>query len=161
MKTNACRILDALKIRYSMREYTVDPDDLTGQTVARKIGLPEEQVFKTLLCRVDAVELVFAVLSVAQELDFKKLAAAAGGHKAKLASLNEVQPLTGYIRGGVTVFGSKKEYTVFVDASIQRYDTISVSAGGRGTQILLTPADYIRASKSTIRDIAAQAGSTA
>lgn len=150
MKTNACRILDALKISYTTREYAVDPSDLSGQTVAKKIALPEEQVFKTLLCRVDTSGLVFAVLSVAQELDFKKLAAAAGGHKVKLASLSEVQPLTGYIRGGVTVFGSKKEYPAFVDASIERYDIISVSAGVRGLQILLAPADYIRAANATV-----------
>ncbi|HEX4019539.1 MAG TPA: Cys-tRNA(Pro) deacylase [Acidobacteriaceae bacterium] len=158
MKTNACRILDALHIPYTTREYAVDPDDLTGQTVARKIGLPEAQVFKTLLCRIDTTELVFAVLSVAQELDFKKLAVAAGGHKAKLASLSEVQPLTGYIRGGVTVFGGKKDFPVFADRSIEIFDIISVSAGTRGLQILLAPADYLRAANATVVDLATHAG---
>ena len=157
MKTNACRILDALNIHYTTCEYTVDPGDLTGQTVARKIGLPEEQVFKTLLCCIDATEFIFAVLSVAQELNFKKLAAAAGGRKAKLTSLNEVQPLTGYIRGGVTVFGSKKEFPAYVDPSIEQYGTISVSAGTRGLQILLSPADYIRAANATVIDITGDA----
>lgn len=156
MKTNACRILDALHIAYTTREYAVDPNDLSGQTVARKIGLPEDQVFKTLLCRMDTGENVFAVLSVAQELDPKKLAAAAGGHRAKLAPLNEVQPLTGYLRGGVTVFGSKKDFPVYVDSGINKFDTISVSAGARGLQILLAPADYIRAARAIVLPLAAK-----
>ncbi len=109
MKTNACRLLDALDIQYETRVYPVDPDDLSGQTVATKIGLPPEQVFKTLLCRIDGERIVFAVLSVADELDFKKLAAAAQGRRAEMVPIRELQPLTGYIRGGVTVFGSKKK----------------------------------------------------
>ncbi|MGC1783011.1 MAG: Cys-tRNA(Pro) deacylase [Acidobacteriaceae bacterium] len=150
MKTNACRMLDALGIAYETREYAVDPEDLSGQTVARKIGLPPEQVFKTLLCRVDAEQIVFAVLSVADELDFKKLAAAAGGRRAEMVSLQEVQPLTGYIRGGVTVFGSKKPSPVFTEKTMELFDLISVSAGVRGLQILLTPADYIRAAEARL-----------
>ncbi len=141
----ACSIRWAFS--YETREYEVDPDDLSGQTVARKIGLPPEQVFKTLLCRVDQEQIVFAVLSVADELDFKKLAAAAGGRRAELVPIKEVQPLTGYIRGGVTVFGSKKAYPAFVEETIQLFDIISVSAGTRGLQILLAPADYLRAPK--------------
>ena len=153
MKTNACRMLDALGILYETREYEVDLDDLSGQTVARKIGLPPEQVFKTLLCRVDAEPIVFAVLSVADELDFKKLAAAASGRRAELVPIQEVQPLTGYIRGGVTVFGSKKPFPVFVEETIEIFDIISVSAGMRGLQILLTPADYIRAAEAQAIDL--------
>lgn len=153
MKTNACRLLDALQIRYETREYEVDPDDLSGQTVAKKIGLPAEQVFKTLLCRVDQQEIVFAVLSVADDLDFKKLAAAAGGRRAELVPIKEVQPLTGYIRGGVTVFGSKKPFPVFAEESIELFDVISVSAGMRGMQILLSPADYLRASEAKLVDL--------
>lgn len=150
MKTNACRLLDGLQIPYETREYEVDPEDLSGQTVAKKIGLPAEQVFKTLLCRVDQQEIVFAMLSVADELDFKKLAAAVGGRRAELVPIKEVQPLTGYVRGGVTVFGSKKAFPVFADESIESFDTISVSAGMRGMQILLSPADYLRAAEATV-----------
>jgi Cys-tRNA(Pro)/Cys-tRNA(Cys) deacylase len=165
MKTNACRLLDALQIRYELREYAVDPDDLSGETVARKINMPTEQVFKTLLCRVDQQNIVFAVLSVEDELDFKKLASAAGGRRAELVPIKEVQPLTGYIRGGVTVFASKKPYPVFVDESIELFDVISVSAGTRGTQIILSPADYLCAAEATLVDLtrpqttAAQGGS--
>jgi Cys-tRNA(Pro)/Cys-tRNA(Cys) deacylase len=146
-------MLDALAIRYETREYTVDPDDLSGETVARKIGLPPEQVFKTLLCRVDHEQIVFAVLSVAGELDFKKLAAAAGGKRAELVPITEVQPLTGYIRGGVTVFGSKKAFPVFAEETIEIFDRISVSAGMRGLQLLLSPADYIRAAQAQLVDL--------
>lgn len=158
MKTNACRMLDALGIAYGTREYTVDPDDLSGQTVARKIGLPPDQVFKTLLCRVEPEQIVFAVLSVADELDFKKLAKAAGGRRAEMVSLQEVQPLTGYIRGGVTVFGSKKPFPVFVDETMELLDLISVSAGMRGLQILLDPADYIRAATAQLSDLTRATG---
>jgi Cys-tRNA(Pro)/Cys-tRNA(Cys) deacylase len=154
MKTNACRLLDALQIRYETREYPVDPDDLSGETVARKINMPGQQVFKTLLCRVDQQSIVFAVLSVSDELDFKKLAAAAGGRRAEMVSIKEVQPLTGYIRGGVTVFASKKPYPVFVDESIELFDVISVSAGTRGMQILLSPANYLSAAEATVVDLA-------
>jgi Cys-tRNA(Pro)/Cys-tRNA(Cys) deacylase len=153
VKTNACRMLDALGIAYETREYAVDPDDLSGQTVARKIGLPPEQVFKTLLCRVEPEQIVFAALSVADELDFKKLAAVAGGRHAEMVSLQEIQPLTGYIRGGVTVFGSKKPFPVFAEETIELFDAISVSAGVRGLQILLDPADYIRATQARLADL--------
>ena len=153
MKTNACRLLDALGIHYETRAYEVDPEDLSGQTVAKKIGLPAEQVFKTLLCRVDQDANVFAVLSVADELDFKKLASAAKGRRAELMPIKEVQPLTGYVRGGVTVFGSKKPFPVFADESIELFDVISVSAGTRGLQILLTPADYLRAAEAKLIDL--------
>ncbi len=154
MKTNACRLLDALQIRYETREYEVDPEDLSGGTVAIKIGLPPEQVFKTLLCRVDQKDIVFAVLSVTDELDFKKLASAVAGRRAELVPIKEVQPLTGYIRGGVTVFASKKPYPVFADESIELFDVISVSAGTRGMQIVLRPADYLRAAEATVVDLA-------
>jgi Cys-tRNA(Pro)/Cys-tRNA(Cys) deacylase len=159
MKTNACRLLDALQIRYETREYKVDPEDLSGETVAMKIELPAEQVFKTLLCRVDQQDIVFAVLSVADELNFKKLASAVGGRRAELVPIREVQPLTGYIRGGVTVFASKKPYPVFVDESIELFDTISVSAGTRGMQILLRPADYLRAAEARTLDLTRPAAS--
>jgi len=153
MKTNACRLLDALQIRYETREYEVDPEDLSGETVATKINMPVEQVFKTLLCRIDQKDVVFAVLSVADELDFKKLASAVGGRRAELVPIKEVQPLTGYIRGGVTVFASKKPYPVFVDESVELFDVISVSAGTRGMQMVLRPADYLRAAEATVVDL--------
>jgi Cys-tRNA(Pro)/Cys-tRNA(Cys) deacylase len=153
MKTNGARFLDILGIPYSVREYEVDPQDLTAPTVARKIGMPVEQVFKTLLTTDGAGSHFFAVIPGGDELDFKKLARVAGVRKAEMVSLKDVQPLTGYIRGGVTVFGAKKAYPVFADETMELFDEISVSAGVRGTQLILAPADYLRASEATVADL--------
>jgi Cys-tRNA(Pro)/Cys-tRNA(Cys) deacylase len=152
-KTNAARLLDGLKISYELRPYEVDPDDLTAISVAKKIGMPPEQVFKTLLAHTNAGEHAFAVIPGDAELDLKKLAHAAGAKKAELASLKEVEPLTGYIRGGVTVMAAKKPFTAFADETIELFDVISVSAGQRGLQLILSPADYLRASESTLADL--------
>lgn len=145
MKTNGARFLESLSIPFELREYEVDPDDLSAITVAKKIGMPAEQVFKTLLTTGGPGSHVFAVIPGDAELDFKKLARVAGLRKAEMVSLKEVQPLTGYIRGGVTVFGAKKAFPVFVDETAILYDKISVSAGTRGTQVILSPDDYLRA----------------
>jgi Cys-tRNA(Pro)/Cys-tRNA(Cys) deacylase len=153
MKTNAARILESLAIPYTLQEYEVDPDDLSAIAVARKIGLPVEQVFKTLLTTTGPDQYAFAVIPGDAELDFKKLARAAGARKAEMVSLKDVQPLTGYIRGGVTVFGAKKDFPVFADETIELFDFISVSAGQRGVQILLAPQGYLRVAKATVADL--------
>jgi Cys-tRNA(Pro)/Cys-tRNA(Cys) deacylase len=153
MKTNAARILESLAIPYTLQEYEVDPDDLSAIAVARKIGLPVEQVFKTLLTTTGPEQYAFAVIPGDAELDFKKLARAAGARKAEMVSLKDVQPLTGYIRGGVTVFGAKKDFPVFADETIELFDFISVSAGQRGVQILLAPQDYLRVAKAKVADL--------
>jgi Cys-tRNA(Pro)/Cys-tRNA(Cys) deacylase len=145
MKTNGARFLESLNIPFELREYEVDPEDLSAITVAKKIGMPAEQVFKTLLTTDGAHEYVFAVIPGDAALDFKKLSRLAGWRKAEMAPLKDVQPLTGYIRGGVTIFGAKKPYPVFVDEMLILFDRISVSAGTRGTQLILTPDDYLRA----------------
>ncbi len=150
MKTNGARILDALGIRYELREYEVDPDDLAAETVARKVGLPAEQVFKTLVAKGDRKGVCFAVVPGDAQLDPKALAKVTGDRKADTVPLKDVQPLTGYIRGGVTALGAKKDYPTFVDESAMLFDVISISAGVRGTQILLAPADYVRAVKGTL-----------
>jgi Cys-tRNA(Pro)/Cys-tRNA(Cys) deacylase len=154
MKTNAARILESLAIPYTLQEYEVDPDDLSAIAVARKIAWPVEQVFKTLLTTTGPDQYAFAVIPGDAELDFKKLARAAGARKAEMVSLKDVQPLTGYIRGGVTVFGAKKDFPVFADETIELFDFISVSAGQRGIQILLAPHDYLRVAKATVADLA-------
>lgn len=153
MKTNAARLLDRLGVPYELREYTVDPADLSAPAVAAKIGMPVEQVFKTLLCRLHDGEHVFAAVPGDAELDLKKLATAAGAKKAELASLKDVEPLTGYIRGGVTVMGAKKAFRAFADESIELFDAVSVSAGQRGLQLLLAPVDYLRASEAILADL--------
>lgn len=162
MKTNGARYLESLGIAFELREYEVDPNDLTAITVAKKIGMPAEQVFKTLLTtgapsdrssslgwRTDGNrEYVFAVVPGDAELDFKKLARASGLLKLEMTPLKDVQPLTGYIRGGVTIFGAKKAYPVYIDETAILFDKISVSAGARGTQIIVAPDDYVRAAKA-------------
>ena len=152
-KTNAARLLDSLAIPYELRAYEVDPEDLTAISVARKIGLPPEQVFKTLLAHTNSGDHLFAVIPGDSELDLKKLAHAANAKKVELASLKEVEPLTGYIRGGVTVMAARKPFPAFADETIQLHDLISVSAGQRGLQLLLAPADYLRATSATLADL--------
>lgn len=154
MKTNAVRLLDEMGIAYALREYEVDPDDLTAETVAAKIGLPLEQVFKTLVARGDRQGVCFAVVPGNARLNLKALAKLTGDRKVETVPLKEVQPLTGYIRGGVTVLGARKAYPVFVDETIELFDVVSVSAGMRGLQILLAPAKYLEATGATVGDIA-------
>ncbi|HEY3706513.1 MAG TPA: Cys-tRNA(Pro) deacylase [Terracidiphilus sp.] len=148
MKTNAARFLEGLGITFELREYEVDPEDLSAIAVAKKVGMPPEQVFKTLLTTDGKGEYVFAVIPGDAELDFKKLARAAGMRKAEMTPLKDVQPLTGYIRGGVTVFGAKKAYPVFVDETVILFDVISVSAGARGAQLILAPDGYLKAAEA-------------
>lgn len=153
MKTNAARQLDALGISYEVREYEVDESDLTAESVARKVGLPPEQVFKTLVARGDRHGVCFAVVPGDQHLDLKALAQLTGDKKIDPVALKEVQPLTGYIRGGVTALAAKKNYPVFADETIELFDVISVSAGLRGAQLLLAPGDYLRATGATVGPI--------
>ncbi|MGA3026453.1 MAG: Cys-tRNA(Pro) deacylase [Bryobacteraceae bacterium] len=154
MKTNATRILDSMGIRYRLVEYAVDPNDLSAESVARKVGLPPEQVFKTLVVRGDRGGVYLAVIPANQELDGKALARLTGDRHVEMAPLREVQNLTGYIRGGVTVLGCKREYPVWADETIELFDVIAVSAGVRGTQMLLSPGDYLRATKAALGAIA-------
>ena len=152
-KTNAARHLDTLNIAYELIPYEVDLEDLTALSVARKIGLPPEQVFKTLLAQTNTGGHIFAVIPGDAELDLKKLAQAAGAKKTELASLKEVEPLTGYIRGGGPGMGAKKPFPAYADETIELFDQISVSAGQRGLQLLLAPADYLRAANATLTDL--------
>jgi Cys-tRNA(Pro)/Cys-tRNA(Cys) deacylase len=153
MKTNAARILDTLRIRYELRSYEVGDEHAPAEVVAEKVGLPPEQVFKTLVARGDRHGVCFAVVPANASLDLKALARLSGDRKVDTVPLKEVTPLTGYVRGGVTALGAKKDYPVFLDESAQLFDVISVSAGVRGTQILLAPADYVRAVKATVGPI--------
>lgn len=155
-KTNAARILDQLGIHYELREYQVDPEDLAAETVAAKIGMPPEQVFKTLVVRGERNGVALAVIPGNYELDFKAMAQALGDKKVEMVQLKEVQPLTGYIRGGVTALGGKKDYPVVVDETIILWDVISISAGQRGTQIILAPDDYIKATHAAVAEISRQ-----
>jgi len=154
MKTNAARTLDTLGVRYELRTYEVDEADLSAESVAAKVGLPPEQVWKTLVARGDRHGVCLAVVAGSSALDLKALARLSGNSSVETVALKEVLPLTGYIRGGVTALACKKDYPVFVDELIQLFDVVSVSAGVRGTQILLAPADYLRAVRATVGAIA-------
>jgi Cys-tRNA(Pro)/Cys-tRNA(Cys) deacylase len=158
MKTNAARILDGLGIRYELRTYDVDPDDLSATTVARKIGMPPEQVWKTLVARGDRHGVCLAVVPGNAQLDLKAMARLTGDRKVDTVPLKEVQPLTGYVRGGVTALGAKRAYPVYADETVALFDVISISAGVRGTQILVSPDDYLRATGAKVGPIALPGG---
>jgi len=147
-KTNAARYLDSLKIAYELRDYDLGEEEFSATAVAEKIGMPPEQVFKTLLCATHQREHLFAIVPGNAELAFKKLAQAAGTRNAEMAPIKDVLPLTGYVRGGVTVFGAKKPFPIYIDETLELFDAISVSAGARGTQLILTPTHYLKAAQS-------------
>jgi Cys-tRNA(Pro)/Cys-tRNA(Cys) deacylase len=150
MKTNAVRLLESAKIEFELRSYAVDPEDLSAETVARKVDVPIRQVYKTLVCRGERFGVMFAVVAGDTELDLKVLARSAADRKCQMVALKEVQPLTGYIRGGVTVMGAKKTYPAFVDADITLHRHERVSAGMRGLQVILAPADYLRVTAASL-----------
>jgi Cys-tRNA(Pro)/Cys-tRNA(Cys) deacylase len=154
MKTNAARILDRERIAYELREYAVDESDLSAPHVAAAVGLPAEQVFKTLVARGDRSGVLLAVIPANAELDLKGLAAASGNKSIDLVPLKEVVILTGYIRGGVSPIGTRKPYPVFVDETAELWDQIAVSAGRRGCQLLLAPADLVRITEAKVCAIA-------
>jgi Cys-tRNA(Pro)/Cys-tRNA(Cys) deacylase len=154
MKTNAVRLLEEMGVRYELRAYDVDPDDLTAETVAAKIGLPAAQVFKTLVARGDRHGVCLAVVPGNCRLDLKALARLTGDRKVETVPLKEVHPLTGYVRGGVTVLGAKKVYPVYVDETIERFEVVSISAGMRGLQVLLAPAEYLQLTGARLGPIA-------
>jgi Cys-tRNA(Pro)/Cys-tRNA(Cys) deacylase len=146
-KTNAARILDAAGVAYEIREYEVDESDLSAPHVAEAIGMPPEQVFKTLVARGDRTGVLMACIPANSDVDLKALAAASGNKKVELVAVKEVLGLTGYIRGGVSPIGAKKPYPIYLDETAQLWDTISVSAGMRGKQMLVAPDDLIRVTK--------------
>ena len=153
-KTNAARILDREGIHYELRTYTVDEDDLSAPHVAEAIGMPPEQVFKTLVARGDREGVLLACIPANTELDLKAVAAASGNRKVELVPVKEVLALTGYIRGGVSPIGAKKPYPFYLDETAELWDAISVSAGIRGCQMLLAPADLARITTAKLCGIA-------
>ena len=149
-KTNAARKLDELKIEYKLIEYAVDEEHLDAIHVAQEVGMPASQVFKTLCVRGDKNGVMFAVIPGDGELDLKALAKVSGNKRAELVALKEVLPLTGYIRGGCSPLGAKKNYPVYMDASCNNWPEIAISAGQRGMQLVVAPADLQRATNATV-----------
>jgi Cys-tRNA(Pro)/Cys-tRNA(Cys) deacylase len=148
-KTNAARFLDNLKIEYKLCEYEVDESDLTAESVARKVNLPLEQVFKTLVARGDKTGVLLACIPGGMDLDLKAMAEVSKNKKVEMVSLKEVQPLTGYVRGGVSPIGTKKSYPVYVDEQAMKHPFISISAGIRGCQIFIEPGSLTKALQAT------------
>ncbi len=148
-KTNAARLLDGAGIHYELREYPVDEDHLDAPHVAQAIGMPPDQVFKTLVIRGDRTGVLLAAIPASTELDLKALAAASGNKKVELVPVKEVLGLTGYIRGGVSPVGTRKPYPLYLDETADLWDVISFSAGLRGCQMLLAPGGLDRVVETT------------
>lgn len=148
------RILEAMDVSFQVHTYEVAAEGWTAESAAELLGLPHEQLFKTLVTRVDPVGVVVACVPGSLELDMKALAAAAGGKRADMVALKELQPLTGYVKGGCSPFGMKKDYPTYVDRSAERWPFISVNGGARGCQVYVSPADLIRVTHATLADIA-------
>ena len=147
-KTNAMRLLDRAGIPYEVAEYEVDESDLSGVHLAETLGIDVERVFKTLVTRGDKNGLHVFVIPAAEELDLKKCAAVTGDKRIEMIAVKELLPLTGYIRGGCSPVGMKKAYPTHIDELATLYDTVYVSGGQRGVQLILNPvalADYIGA----------------
>jgi len=157
-KTNAARLLDSLGVKYTLRQYPVDENDLSALAVARKIGMPPAQVFKTLVAAGDKNGILLACIPGSGELDLKTLARVSGNKRVELVPLKDVQKLTGYVRGGVSPLGTKKRYPVFLDASAEQWPEITISAGQRGCQLILKPADLVRAVGAQVSAIACMDG---
>lgn len=156
-KTNAARLLDQLLIPYRLIEYEVDESDLSAESVARKVNLPLNQVFKTLVARGDKTGVFLACIPGDAELDLKAMAKVSGNKRVDLVPLKDVLPLTGYIRGGVSPIGTKKSYPVYLDSSAFQFPFISISAGARGYQFFISPEDLRKAVKATFCEIARKA----
>lgn len=138
-KTNAMRLLDAAGISYRCTSYEYDESDLSGLHAAEQIGMPPEQVFKTLVTRGDKTGITVFCLPVGSELDLRKAASVSGNKKVEMTHVRELLGLTGYIRGGCSPIGMKKKYPTYIDETAALWDEIAVSAGQRGEQILIAP----------------------
>ena len=149
-KTNAMRRLDAAKIPYEILEYTVDENDLSGMHIAEQLGFPPEKMFKTLVAKGDKTGPLVFCIPVAEEIDLKRAASITGNKKIEMVHVKDLLALTGYIRGGCSPLGAKKDYPVYLDASAEAQEVIAISAGKRGEQIILKPADLVQAAKATV-----------
>jgi Cys-tRNA(Pro)/Cys-tRNA(Cys) deacylase len=152
-KTNAVRILEANQIPHRTFIYTVDENDLSGTSVAHKINIDEELVYKTLVTRNDKNEIFVFCIPVNQELNLKKAAAASGSKNIEMIKLNELLPLTGYIRGGCSPIGMKKKYPVIVEETAQLCEMIVISAGIRGMQVEIAPNDLAGIVEASFADV--------
>ena len=152
-KTNVARLLDKAKISYQLVAYEVDENDLSATHVAEQLGEDITQVFKTLVLRGDKSGPFVCVIPGAEEVDLKKAAKVSGNKKCELIPMKELLPLTGYIRGGCSPIGMKKHFPTYIHHTATLYPTIYVSAGQRGLQIRLSPADLIKEAQAKEADL--------
>ncbi len=149
-KTNAVRLLDKADIAYELIAYEPDESDLSAVHVARQTGQPVETVFKTLVVKGDKTGYFVCVIPGAEELDLKKAAATSGNKNCEMIPMKELLPVTGYIRGACSPIGMKKRFPTLIHESCSDYEHICVSAGQRGLQIRIAPADLIRMTDAKI-----------
>ena len=155
-KTNVVRLIESEKIAYSIKEYEVDENDLSGVHVAAQLGQPVEQVFKTLVLKGEQTGYLVCCIPVAEELDLKKVAKATGDKKVELIPMKDLLMVTGYIRGGCSPIGMKKKFPTFIDETCELFDIIAISAGIRGMQILLSPQNLINYIQAQPNDLCKQ-----
>ncbi len=154
-KTNAARILDKAGISYELQSYEVDENDLSAMHMAESLGLDQNQVFKTLVLKGDKSGYFVCVAPGGGELDLKKAAKAAGNKSCALIALKDLQPVTGYIRGGCSPLGMKKAFPTYIDRSALQWRKIYVSAGMRGLQLVIAPQDLVSAVNGALADLVA------
>ena len=142
-KTNAMRMLDKAKINYEALEYSYDDNDLSGVTIAKSVGLPCEMVFKTLVAKGDKTGPVVMCIPVDKEINLKKAASVTGNKKVEMIHVKDLLNLTGYIRGGCSPIGMKKKFPTFIEKSAENFEKITVSAGIKGCQLLVSVNELI------------------
>lgn len=152
-KTNVARLLDKAKISYQLIPYEVDENDLSATHVAAQLGENIAQVFKTLILHGDKSGYFVCVIPGGDEVDLKKAAKVSGNKKCEMIPVKELLPLTGYIRGGCSPIGMKKHFPTYIHHTVEQFDKIYVSAGQRGLQIRIAPADLIRQTQATMADL--------
>lgn len=151
-KTNAMRILEKEKIQFEIHRYECE-EFTDGVAIADTLGQPHEKVFKTLVTEGKSEEYFVFVIPIAEELDLKKAARAVGEKAVEMIHVKDINKVTGYIRGGCTAIGMKKDFYTVVDESARNLETLIVSGGKRGTQVELNPVDYLKACRGSTADL--------
>lgn len=156
-KTNAMRVLERAGVLFELRTYHLDEEEFSAERVAALVGMAPETVFKTLIAHGDQTGYLFALIPAGTELDLKALAAVSGNKRVELAPLRDVFEVTGYMRGAVTLLAARRAYPAFIDETVELWPQVAISAGVRGVQIVLVPADLLRISGARPADIARSA----
>ncbi len=152
-KTNAVRILESYKIKFETLSYTIDESDLGGKTVALKVGVEAEKVFKTLVCMGNKTGHIVFCIPVTEELNLKKAAVASRNKKVEMIKQKDLFLITGYVRGGCSPIGMKKQFPTYIDETALLFDEIFVSAGARGMQVKLNPDDLLKLINGVYADL--------